>query len=99
MIGGVGFYLLIGSSHYLCIKMGCGQSTNTRFELLALWTLLAVAKELDLPSLHVFGDSTAIINWANQKAALTSLNLDGWCHNIRLLESFFHHLDLQHVYR
>ena len=99
MIGGVGVYLLIGSSHYFCIKMGCRQSTNTRSELLALQTLLAFAKELGLPSLHVFGDSTAIINWATQKEALTDLNLEGWCHNIVLLKSFFHHLELQHVYR
>ena len=33
----------------LAKKMGCGQSSNTRAELLALWALLIVSKLLGIP--------------------------------------------------
>ena len=89
---------MTSQDHYFSIKMGCGQSTNTRFELLALWALLVISKDFGLPSLHVCGDSTAIINWVNGRAALTALNLDGWCQNIENMESSFL-LDFHHVYR
>ena len=32
-------------------------------------------------------------------ADLSALNLDGWCHNISDLKSFFLSLDFLHVYR
>ena len=95
----LGVHLLISHDHSFSIKMGCGQSTNTRSELLSLWALLVVAKELGIPSLHVHGDSTSIINWVNGRVALLSLNLEGWCQNIRKLESSFLSLDFLHVYR
>ena len=54
-MGGIGVYLLISQDHYTCMKMGVGQSTNTRSELLALWTPLYMAKSYGLPSLHIHG--------------------------------------------
>ena len=62
-IGGVGFVLLIISSHFFHVKMGCGQSTNTRYELLALWSLLSFAAYIGIPTLWVFGDLQLIIKW------------------------------------
>ena len=35
-IGGVGGCIWLNDQHYLSIKLGCGCSTNTRVELLAL---------------------------------------------------------------
>ena len=99
MIGGIGVHLFISHDHFFCMKMGCGQSTNTRSELLALWVLLVISNIFGLPSLHIRGDSSAIINWFNVRAALSALNLDGWCQNIRELESSFLQLDSCHVYR
>ena len=55
--GGVGVCICISENHYLSIKLGCGRITNTRAELLALWALLYVSKEIRFPYLHVFGDS------------------------------------------
>ena len=81
------------------MKMGCGKSTNTQLELLALWVLLVISKFFSPPHLHIRGDSTSTINWFNGRAALSSLNLDGWCQNIRELESSFLHLDSYHVYK
>ena len=74
-LGGVGFFLALSNVHSLKFTLGCGQSTNTRAELLALWALLVVEKDMGLPSLHIFGDSFVIINWENNMASLDSLNL------------------------
>ena len=79
--------------------MGCGLNTNTRAELLALWVLQHIAKEIGIPTLHVYGDSYVIINWSNDKATLTTLILDARCDNIEGLKACFHALDFHHVYR
>ena len=79
--------------------MGVGLSTNTRSELLALWTLLYLAKSLGLPTLHIHGDSTVIINWFNRRSTLSSLALDGWCQCIYDLEPYIIQLDAVHIFR
>ena len=79
--------------------MGCGLNTNTRAECLALWDLLHISKEIGIPTLHVYGDSSVIINWENDKATLTALDLDAWCDNIEGLKACFIALEFQHVYR
>ena len=96
---GVGIYLLINQSHFFCIKLGCGLSTNTRVELLSLWVLLFFSKETGIPSLHVYGDSSVIINWENDKEKISALNLDAQCHNIASLKAHFLSIEFQHVYR
>ena len=98
-MGGAGVFLAISHVHSFHIKLGCGSSTNTRVELLALWSLLYWEKVLGLPSLHIFGDSCVIINWAIGKAALACLALDNCCEAIRQMMPNFLSLDLQHVYR
>ena len=60
---------------------------------------LILLKEIGIPSLHVYGDSSVIINWANDKVKLTALDLDAWCLNIVELKAYFLSLDFQHVYR
>ena len=61
-IGGAGVCIWLNEQHSLSIKLGCGRSTNTRAELLALWASLYIAKDIGLPYLHIFGDSFVIIN-------------------------------------
>ena len=43
---------------------------NTRPELLSPWALMYFSKEIAIPALHVYGDSSIIINWVNGKATL-----------------------------
>ena len=61
-IGGACFCLSLNDHHLVAFKLGCGSCTNTRVELLALWASLRVAKDIGLPYLHIFGDSSVIIN-------------------------------------
>ena len=58
-----------------------------------------MGKSCGLPSLHIHGDSSVIINWFNKRSLFSSLALDGWCHNIQDLESCFIQLDDVHIYR
>ena len=98
-MGGRGVHLLLSQDHYFCFKLGVGLSSNTRSELLALWTLLHCAKIMGLPTLHIHGDSAVINNWFNRRSALTLLTLNGWCHHIRELEPYFIQLIAIHIYR
>ena len=98
-LGGARFILALSSVHTFHIKLGCGLGTNMSAKLLAMWALLYFPQGLGLPSLHIFGDSSVIINWASNKATLSSLELDHWCDNIRHLFNCFLYLDIQHVYR
>ena len=82
-IGGAGGCIWINDQHYLSIKLGCGCNTNIRAELLALWALLYITKDIGLPYLHIFGDFSVIINWAKEESTLAIVNLEAWCVNTR----------------
>ena len=97
--GGASVCIWINKLHYLSSKLGCGHSTNTRVELLALWALLYIAKDIGLPYLHVFGNSSVIINWAKGEFTLAMVNLEAWCNNTKKIISSFTYVDFSHVYR
>ena len=97
--GDAGVCIWIHELDYFSIKLGCGHNTNTRAELLALWALLYIAKDIGLPYLYVFGDSSVIINWAKEKSTLAIVNLEAWCDNTKKLISLFIYVDFNHVYR
>ena len=98
-MGGVGICLWLNAFHFLPFKLGCGSCTNTRAELLALWASLRVTKNIGLPYLHIFGDSSVIINWAKKESTLDMVNLEAWCLNTTILMSSFMWVNLSHVYR
>ena len=68
--GGVGVCIWINEQHFIEMKLGYDLNTNTRVELLALWALLSIAKDIGFPYLHIFGDSSVIINWAKDNPLL-----------------------------
>ena len=84
--------LHISVSHFLSFSLGCGKSTNTRVELLALWDVLDVSKLLGIPLHSTFGDSLVIINWANRLSSLDTPGLKHWCEDIRSLIHCFPHM-------
>ena len=98
-IGVAGFCIWLNDHHVFDFKLGCGSSTNTGAKLLALWASLRVAKDIGLPYLHIFGDSSVIINWAKKESTPDMVNLEAWCYNTRFLMSSFTWVDFSHVYR
>ena len=54
---------------------------------------------MGLPYLHIFGDSSVIINWEKGESTLDMVNLEAWCYNTRLFISSFTRVDFNHVYR
>ena len=72
---------------------------STRVELLALWASLYITKDIGLPYLHIFGDSSVIINLEKGESTLDIVNLEAWCLNTKMLMYSFTLLDFSHVYR
>ena len=91
--------LLLSDSHTINFTLGCGKSTHTRSELLALWALLAVTKHLGIPLSTIYGDSLVIISWANRTASLNSPNLSHWYKDIRCLLQIIPPLTIKNIYR
>ena len=79
--------------------MGCGRSANTKSELLALWALLSISKELGIPLHTIFGDSLVIITWASGKGSLNLPHLIHWCDDLKNLLHHFPDLIMNHIYR
>ena len=84
--GGAGFVIYLSETHYFCFSMGCGSSSNTRAELLALWAVLRVSHLMGLPMRSIFGDSMVIISWINQLSALDLPTLTHWCEDIKYMK-------------
>ena len=52
-----------------------------------------------MPYLHIFGDSSVIINWERNESTLAMVNLEAWCINTRKLISLFTFVDFSHVFK
>jgi ribonuclease HI len=66
-----------------------GLGTNTKAELLGLWTSLFLAASWSITNLLVLGDSRVVIDWINKKSNLRSVHIENWKHNtLELTKSF-----------
>jgi hypothetical protein len=65
--------------------LNCGPGSNTRAELLGVWTLLTLATRLHIYDLQVFGDSKIVIDWLNHNCALQVCDLLCWQDRIQTL--------------
>ena len=97
--GGERFVILMSPSYFISYSLGCGRSTNTRLELLALWALILIAIHLGIPLLYVFGDSQVIISWVNISTSLNAPLLSHWCDDILSLLHHVPSVTINHIYR
>lgn len=93
-----GFVVYLSENHFYCFSMGCGGSTNTRAELLALWAALRVSLIMGLPIQLIFGDSLVIISWMNRLSALDIPILRHWCEDIRDMLRHAPSVMFKHIY-
>ena len=98
-IGGVGFVIFLNDVHFFRFSMGCGCSSITRAELLALWAILRVSMLMGLPIHTIFGDSLVIISWLNRLASLNVPSLIHWCDDIRNMLQHVPHVIFKHIFR
>ena len=91
--------ILMDASYSINFSLGCGRSTNTRAELLALWAILMVSKQMGIPLITNFGDSLVIISWVNRLATLNVPSLSHWCDEILYLLQYVHPVTIKHIYR
>jgi ribonuclease HI len=79
--------------------INCGEGTNTKAELLGLWTALALAAHWSLDHLLILGDSRIIIDWINKKSELHSVQIEGWMDKTVILSKLFNNVKYQHFSR
>ena len=97
--GGAGVVLYIGRDRFYLIRLGCGLNTNTRAELLALWSILRVSYLMGFPIQRIYGDSMVIISWVNGLSALEIATLKHWCNDINTLRQHAPPVSFNHIFR
>jgi len=98
-LGGAGFVIYISETHYYCFSVGCGNGSNTRTELLALWSLLRTVILMGLPIKMIFGDSMVVISWVKRRSALNIPTLKHWCDEIFAMLHFVPSVTFNHIFR
>ena len=98
-IGGAGITIFLSETHFFCFSVGCGYSTNTRAELLALWSVLRICLLMGLPIKQIFGDSLVIISWVNIISNLDVPNLIHWHEDIFSMLRLVPPVSINHIYR
>ena len=91
--------IYLTETHYFSFSMGCGCSTNTRAELLALWAVLRVSLMMGLPIHLISGDSMVIISWLNRISALDIPTLMHWCDDIKNMLQLAPPVIFKHIFR
>ena len=91
--------IFINDSHFFSFSMGCGRSTNTRAELLALWAILRVGILMGIPMKLIYGDSMVVISWLNRISALDVPSPMHWCSDIRYMIHLAPSVIFKHTFR
>ena len=91
--------IYLSETHYYCFSVGCGNSTNTRAELLALWSVLRVSHLMGLPIKMIYGDSLVVISWVNRISTLDLPTLKHWCDEIYTMLRLAPPVSFNHIYR
>lgn len=79
--------------------LSCGVGSNTKAELLGLWTTLTLALFWSIHYLCILGDSKVIVDWFNGKCKLQSSHVEGWKLKTQQLANFFSALTVSHLPR
>ena len=90
--------IYISETHILSFSVGCGPGTNTRAELLALWSVLKVCNMMGVPLQQIFGDSMVIISWENKHSSLGIPALKHWCDDIIHMLHFAPPMTISHTF-
>ena len=96
---GAGAILWMDEFSFYKLWMNCNPGSNTKGELLSLWVLLQFTRSLGLDGIHIYGDSSIIIDWAKGIQRINLLYLDPWLKRIRNLICGFNNISFSHIFR
>ena len=91
--------MTLAHNHYFHFWLGLGSGTNTKAELVALWALLRLARELNIDNISILGDSMAIIGWAGKEHPIRINKIFGWLNRTAEIIDTFQHTYFQHLHR
>ena len=91
--------IYLSETHYFSFSVGCGNNTNTRAELLAIWSVLRVSMLMGLPIQLILGDSMVIISWVKRLSALEIPSLKHWCDEIFSMLLLVPPVTFNHIFR
>jgi len=89
--------LHISSNHSFHLKQGVDVGTNTREELIALWTLIHFPKYQGIQHLHIVGDSQAVVDWIKGSTQLDSILLYSWKYYMKDIHESFISISIDHI--
>ena len=90
--------IFLNETNKISFKLGLERETNSKAELLALWTTLKIAKDKQLTRLHIYGDSKSVIDWASRKNNIRAPHLQNLLKAIRALQPAFEVVLFKHIY-
>jgi len=79
--------------------LNCGPGSNTKAELMGLWTTLYLTSSWSIKHLLDRGGSKVIINWITLKSKLHSIQIECWKQKTLNLSKSFTTLNVQHFSR
>ena len=91
--------IFISDTNKISFKLGLGRATNSKAELSALWATLKLAKDKHLPKLNIYGDSKAVIEWAQGRNDIRAPHLQNLLRAIQSLQHSFEATHISHIYR
>ena len=74
-----------------------GRATNNKVELMALWATLKIAKDKQIAKMNIHGDSTTMIEWAQERNNIQAPHVQNMLRVIRSMQTFFASLKFNHV--
>jgi len=93
---GAGGFFKSHSSRITKWYLNCGSGSNTKAELMGLWTTLFLASTWSIKLLLVRGDSKVIIDWITLKSNLHTVQIECWKQRTLELAKNFTTLNVQH---
>lgn len=76
-----------------------GNGTNNKVEAMVLWGLLWFTNFLNIPILHVYGDTKIIIEHVLGKTSINNLSLLGWMKRIEVFWQLQDGYSIQYIGR
>ena len=94
-----GFVIKLNNSRIFRGWLKASLGSNTRDEVIGLWSLLHYARIWGVDHFQALGDSQVVINWVKGKTGLKTLELPHWLDSIVLQKKVFSWITFDHVYK